>query len=139
MSRLLLAVMLAATLALTGCLTDARMSATTLDNYAENDLYQVDGAVRFPGKFHLSPDAPLTLEQTIRRAGGVQVGNEWNDGGDLSSVHVQRIVSGSVVEYTLDALPGNNGNSFLVKPGDYIRVPPRTFSTPIPIPVPYGT
>lgn len=136
MLRLLLA--LAATFALTGCLTDTPISATKLDANAENDLYQVAGAVRFPGKFHLAPGTPFTLAQAIRRAGGVIPPNEWNDGGDPAAIRIQRIVNGSVAEYTVDALAGNPGNDFIVRPGDYIRVPNRTFSSPVVNPLPYA-
>jgi hypothetical protein len=141
MPRFLLGIlMLAAVFALSGCMTDKAVPLTTLRANADEGIYVVKGAVRLSGTFHLASDECITLVQAIHRAGGVIPGNEYSDGGNLTAVRVQRIVSGSVVEYTIDASPGaRGGTEFMVEPGDYIHVPNRTFSTPVPIPVPYAT
>ena len=136
MSRSLIGMLLATALLLTGCATE--ITSSELEMNAQNDVYVVDGAVLHPGTFHLSHGKSITLAQAIRRCGGPWPGDSYNDGGDLSSVHVERIVSGSVVEYTLDASPAGHGERFIVKPGDCIRVPKMPYTSNVPIPAPYS-
>jgi hypothetical protein len=136
MSRSLVGILLATALLLTGCATE--LSPIELETNAQNGMYEVDGAVLHPGTFHLPPGRVITLAQAIRRSGGPWPGDSSNDGGDPSSVHVERIVSGSVVEYTLNALPAGSGESFVVKPGDFIRVPKMAYTSNVPVPVPYS-
>jgi hypothetical protein len=112
----------------------------TLQGYADDGMISVQGGVRLPGTFHVAAGECLSLDAAIRRAGNVIPGNEYNDGGDLTATRVQRIVNGSVVEYTIDASPGARGGlTFMIQAGDYIRVPWRTFNKPFPVPVPYGS
>jgi hypothetical protein len=136
MSRSLVGILLATALLLTGCATDASYSELAAN--AQNGVYEVDGAVLHPGTFHLPPGHVVDLAQAIRRCGGPWPGDSHNDGGDLSSVHVERVVSGSVAEYTLDATPAGSGASFVVKPGDFIVVPKMPYTTNVPIPLPYS-
>ena len=136
MSRSLVGILLASALLLTGCAMD--LSPTELESNAQNGVYEVDGAVLHPGTFHLPPGHVVTLAQAIRRCGGPWPGDSYNDGGDLASVQVQRVVSGSVAEYTLDATPAGSGASFVVKPGDFIRVPKMPYTSNVPIPAPYS-
>ena len=137
MSQSRLAILLAAALLLTGCATD--VSLDELESDTQNGVYEVDGAVLHPGTFHLPHGEVITLAKAIRRSGGPWLGDNYNDGADLDSVHLHRIVSGSEVEYTLDASPGGSDEGFIVRPGDFIQVPLRPFSTPVPIPVPYSS
>jgi protein involved in polysaccharide export with SLBB domain len=131
--------MLASLLMFAGCASDPQMSAYDLQNNAQSGIYDVSGAVIHPGEFHLPPGEYLTLGQAIRRSGGFKPGNSWDDGGDSDAVRVQRVVHGSVVEYTLLASPGGRDEAFIVRPGDHIFVPKRTFSTPISNPLPFAT
>ena len=136
MSRTLVSIALATALLLTGCATD--LSSNELEMNAQNGVYEVDGAVLHPGTFHLPPGKFVTLAQAIRRCGGPWPGDSYNDGGDLSSVHVKRVLSGSVVEYTLDVSPARRGERFVVKPGDFILVPKMPYTSNVPIPAPYS-
>ena len=136
MSRPLAGILLATAFLLTGCAMD--LSSTEMETNAQNGVYEVEGAVLHPGTFHLPPEKYVTLGQAIRRCGGPWPGDSYNDGGDLSSVHVERVISGSVVEYTLDASPAGHGERFVVKPGDFIRVPKMPYTSNVPIPAPYS-
>ncbi len=115
------------------------VTPNTLESAAQSGNYQVSGAVLHPGVFHLTPDDNLTLGAAIQRSGGFKPGNTWDDGADPDRVHLKRVVNGSMVEYTLSAAPGGRDENFLVLPGDYITVPKRTFSSPIPNPLPFAT
>ncbi len=139
MSRSLLATVLTSIFFITGCASDTQMSALDLDRNAQSGIYEVTCAVIHPGEFHLPPGEYLTLGQAIRRSGGFKPGNSWDDGADSDAVRLQRVIHGSVVEYTLLASPGGRDEGFIVHPGDHIFVPKRTFSTPIPNPLPFAT
>jgi len=131
--------MLASVLLLAGCASDARVSSTDLYSDAQSGIYSVHGAVIHPGSFNLPGDELLTLRQAINRSGGIKPGNEWDDGGNPDAVRVSRLVHGSVVQYTLYAAPGGRDEGFIIHPGDSIFVPKRTFSSPVPIPLPYAS
>ena len=138
MSRLLWA-LLASVLLLAGCASDAQISSTDLYTSAQSGVYNVHGAVIHPGSFNLPAGESLTLSEAIKRSGGFKPGNEWDDGGNPDTVRVSRLVHGSVVQYTLIASPGGHDEDFIIRPGDSIFVPKRTFSTPIANPLPYAT
>jgi protein involved in polysaccharide export with SLBB domain len=137
MPRPLWALLLTSLLFLAGCAS--QITLTDMENNAQAGDYEVAGAVLHPGVFHLMPGETLTLADAIRRSGGFKSGNEWDDGGNPDAVQLQRVVHGSIVEYTLLAAPGGRDEAFPVLPGDYIFVPKRTFSTPIANPLPYAT
>jgi protein involved in polysaccharide export with SLBB domain len=139
MSRSLWAVLCASVLLLAGCASDAQVSATGLYNARQMGTYQVHGAVIHPGEFNLPGGELLTLRQAINRSGGFKPGNEWDDGGNPDAVRVSRLVHGSVVQYTLYAAPGGRDEDFIIRPGDSIFVPKRTFSSPVPVPLPYAS
>jgi protein involved in polysaccharide export with SLBB domain len=139
MTRLLVSLLFAFTLVLAGCASDTPQTTANWENSAQAGEYQVHGAVIHPGTFNLSPREELTLGEAIRLSGGFKPGNEWDDGGNPDFVHLQRVVHGSVVEYTLRAAPGGSDESFVIRPGDYIFVPKRTFSSPVPVPLPYAS
>jgi protein involved in polysaccharide export with SLBB domain len=122
---------------LAGCASESP-TAIDLDNAARANVYQVSGAVVHPGTFNLSPREDLTLAEAIRRCGGFIPGNEWNDGGNPDAVRLQRELHGSIIELTLIASPGGHDEDFIIRPGDCVVVPKRTFSTPIPNPLPYA-
>jgi protein involved in polysaccharide export with SLBB domain len=136
MSRLLLALALTSALLVEGCAT---VSTADLQTNAQSGVYEVQGAVIHPGEFHLPPGERLTLGQAIRRSGGFKPGNSWDDGGDPDRVRVQRVIHGSMVAYTLRAAPGGSDEDFVVRPGDYIVVPKRPFSSPVPNPLPFAS
>jgi protein involved in polysaccharide export with SLBB domain len=115
------------------------MSTADWQNTAQAGIYQVHGAVIHPGYFHLGSREQLTLGEAIRRSGGFKPGNEWDDGGNPDAVRLQRVVHGSVIELTLIASPGGHDEDFVILPGDSIFVPKRTFSSPVPVPLPYAS
>jgi protein involved in polysaccharide export with SLBB domain len=127
MPRFFFALLIAATLVLAGCAADQAQSPADLDTIARAGSYEVHGAVRHPGTFNLRPGEVLTLGQAIRRAGGALPGNTWYSPGDLSAVRLQRLVSGSTVQYTLDAREGHQEEEFPVRAGDWIKVPQIPF------------
>lgn len=139
MSRSLWAVLCASVLLLAGCASDTPLTNADWQTSAQAGVYQVHGAVIHPGTFNLSPREGLTLAEAIRRSGGFKPGNEWDDGGNPDSVRLQRVVRGSVIELTLIASPGGHDEGFIIRPGDYIFVPKRTFSSPVPVPLPYAS
>jgi protein involved in polysaccharide export with SLBB domain len=130
--------MLALVLVLAGCASDAQVSSTDLYTAAQSGVYHVHGAVIHPGEFNLRGGDIVTLREAIRRCGGFKPGNEWDDGGNPDAVRVSRLVHGSVAQYTLIASPGGHDEDFVIYPGDSIFVPKRTFSTPVPNPLPYA-
>ena len=139
MSRSLWAFLLTSVLLLAGCASDPSVSSIDLENAAQSGVYQVDGAVIHPGTFHIVPGEHLTMAEAIRRSGGFKPGNSWDDGGNPDAVRLKRLVHGSVVEYTLDASPGSRAENMLIRPGDYIFVPKRPFSSPVPNPLPFAS
>ena len=138
MSRLLLGIFLTSALLLVGCATGP-VTINDLQADTDNGVYEVTGAVMNPGTYNLPPTEAMTLGKALRRAGGFKQAGDWDDGGDSGSVHVSRLVHGSIVEYTLQAFPGGKDEEFVIKPGDIIRVPKRSFSTPVPNPLPFVT
>lgn len=139
MARSLWAPLLTSVLLLTGCASDATVSTTDLQSNASSGIYEVGGAVIHPGIFHVGPGECLTLADAIRRSGGFKPGNSWDDGGNPDAVRLKRMVHGSVVEYTLYAAPGGNDEGMIIRPGDYIFVPKRLFSSPVPNPLPFAS
>ena len=139
MSRRFTGFLLATVFLLTGCTMDGLVTTKDLKEDAQNDVYEVSGAVLRPGPFHLPLGESITVKEAIRRCGGVKPGNSWDDGGDLDSVRVQRLVNGSVVEVTLKVYPGGRDESYLIQAGDYITVPKRPFSSPVPNPLPFAS
>jgi protein involved in polysaccharide export with SLBB domain len=136
MSRLLLAILLTTVLLVTGC---ASVSTVDLQTDAQSGVYVVQGAVIHPGQFQLAPGESITVAQAIRRSGGFKPANSWDDGGDPNRVRVKRLLNGSMIEYTLRAGPGDRDELFVIRPGDYIDVPKRYFSSPVPNPLPFAS
>ena len=130
---------LASVLFVTGCASDSLVSTNDLEGDAQSGIYEVHGAVIHPGEFHLPPGECLPLAEAIRRSGGFKPANGWDDGANPDAVRLERVVHGSVIEYTLFAAPGGRDEGFLVQPGDYIRVLKRPFSSPIPNPLPFAS
>ncbi len=139
MSRALWALMVASLLFFAGCASDARITSTDPYTAQQSGFYSVHGAVIHPGSFNLPAGEYLTLRQAIQRSGGFKPGNEWDDGGNPDAVRVSRLIHGSVVQVTLHATPGGADEGFLIHPGDSIFVPKRTFSSPVPVPLPYAS
>jgi hypothetical protein len=139
MSRSLWAILLLSVALLAGCASDPQLSTSDLESAAQMGVYHVEGAVIHPGAFNLPRGEILTLDEAIRRSGGFKPGNGWDDGGEPGSVHLQRLVHGSPAEYTLQAWPGGRDAGFIIRPGDYIWVPKRPFSSPVPNPLPFAS
>ena len=138
MSRGFSGILLATVLLFTGCASDSSDRAFNLEGKAEAGIYQVSGAVLHPGSFNLPPGKWITLGEAITRSGGPKPANSWDDGADMGAVRLERVVHGSVVQYTLIAYPGGRDEGFPVKAGDFIKVPKRPFSSTVPNPLPFA-